>query len=292
MKKPSLTFGKSVLAVSLLALVAGIFSLYVGFRLARREFPDVTRLKSMYPQVIYQGKGQPVKVRLQNTPPPAWVRLDQISKAAVGAVVVSEDWAFYQHEGFDPNQLREAIHEDLKEGKFARGGSTITMQVVKNVFLSKEKTLWRKFKEFFLAVQLDRHVSKRKILETYLNIAEWGEGTFGMGRAANLYFHKPASELSPKEGAFLAMLLPSPKRYSQSFRNEALTPYARKTVNDILDKMERARYIDEAARDAEKMKPLSFESAAKIPSSESVEPSPGPEDENPERELEIQSDSG
>jgi monofunctional biosynthetic peptidoglycan transglycosylase len=198
------------------------------------------------------------------------VNLGEVSRSAVGAVIVSEDWAFYSHEGYDAKQIREAIKEDLEQGKFARGASTITQQVVKNVFLERDKNIWRKIKELYLAVQLEKSVGKKRILETYLNIAEWGEGVFGIRAAAQVYFQKHPSQLTAKEGAFLAMLLPSPKRYSQSFRAKQLTPYARRIIYSVLDKMTRAQYITSEEKSAELATPLSWEKLSEPPAA--VEP--------------------
>lgn len=264
LKNLRLTFGKIALLTTLVGIALGGAIAYLGYRFVEKEFPDVSVLKTKYPQITYRGPKKPLQVRLVSSPPAGWVRLDAISKPAMGAVVVSEDWAFFSHDGFDANQLKEAIKEDLADRKFSRGASTITMQVVKNVFLSQEKTLYRKAKEFVLAIRLDHHVSKRRILETYFNIAEWGEGIYGIGAAAQRYFGKHPSELTPREGAFLAMLLPSPKRYSQSFRDRKLTKFANKTVNSILEKMARANYITEETRDIELAKALSFEASAPL----------------------------
>jgi monofunctional biosynthetic peptidoglycan transglycosylase len=187
------------------------------------------------------------------------VSLGEISKEAVEAIVVSEDWAFYQHKGYDPNQIREAIKEKVEEGRALRGASTITQQVARNVFLTQERSTLRKVRELVLAVRMEEVLGKRRILEVYLNIAELGEGLYGVGAAAEFYFHKPASELTAKEGAFLAMLLPSPKRYSQSFRQKHLTEYAQDTVESILNKMEAAHYLTEEQKQEELARPLSFE---------------------------------
>lgn len=233
---------------------------------------DVRQLKTQFPVVIYQGKKSPPSVKLQGERPSHWVTLEQISKVAARAIIVSEDWAFYQHKGYDPNQIREAIKEDIEEGKFSRGASTITQQVVKNVFLSREKTLMRKLKEVYLAVEMEKVVGKKKILEVYLNIAEWGEGIFGIRSAARHYFSKDPSELTAKEGAFLAMLLPSPIRYSQSFRAKKLTRYASKTVRSILGKMVQAGYLTSEERMEELETPLSFEKGE-------AETSPGADEE-------------
>ena len=248
-----------VVILSILATLFGLFTMYSLYRWYQNEFPEVTLLNTQFPHVQYFGPKKPFKIQLKKTPPGSYVRLNQISSVAIGAVVVSEDWAFFQHDGIDTNQLKEALKEDLQKGKFKRGGSTITMQVVKNVFLTSEKTIYRKLKEVLLAMELDEKVQKKKILETYFNIAEWGEGIFGIQRAAYYYFQKPASSLSAKEGAFLAMLLPSPKRYSQSFRSKQLTRYAMKTIDNILQKMVQAGYLSAEELAAERTRPLAFE---------------------------------
>lgn len=254
-----ISFGRTVVFVTLLGLLTGVALLWGAIYLFQREFPDVAALSDRYVQITYQGKKEPVKVTLNRAPHAAYVRYGDISKAAIGAVIVSEDWSFFSHEGFDAEQLKEAIKEDFAERRFARGASTLTMQVVKNVFLSQEKSLWRKFKELILAVRLDRHVSKRKILETYFNMAEWGEGIYGIGPAAHHYFSKSPSQLTPREAAFLAMLLPSPKKYSQSFRSKKLTPFANRMIRSILKKMAKARYITEEDRAVALSTPLSWE---------------------------------
>lgn len=243
--------------------VAASVATWVGVdRFFRAEFPNVAVLKNHFPVVIYRGKKLPPEVRLQKARPTSWVNLADVSKVALGAVLVSEDWAFYQHKGYDVNQIREAIKEDLEEGRFARGASTITQQVARNVFLDKEKKLWRKIKELYLAVRLEEKVGKRRILETYLNIAEWGEGVYGIRQASQLYFGKEPSLLTSKEGAFLAMLLPSPIRYSQSYRARELTDFARESIDSILEKMVQARYLTVEEREAQRLVPLSFEKPA------------------------------
>jgi monofunctional biosynthetic peptidoglycan transglycosylase len=242
-------FGKALLVLAVLVSI-----IYLA-----ADVPGVNILKSQYPVVVYSGKGQPTTIKIQKERPPGWVSYGEVSRVAVGAIVVSEDWAFFQHKGYDMNQIKEAIREDWESGHFARGASTITQQVIKNVFLQKDKNLWRKLKEFYLATRIEEGVGKRRILEVYLNIAEWGEGIFGIGAASRYYFRKRPSELTAKEGAFLAMLLPSPIRYGQSFRAKRLTEYARETVTSILVKMCQARYLSPIERDAEIQTPLVFE---------------------------------
>lgn len=270
------------LSTLLILLLVG-FLCWQGYLFYHDTFPNTAILAKQYPIVRYKGPKAPFEVVMQKQKPAHWADLPEISKAAQGAVLVSEDWAFFQHKGYDPNQIKEAIEEDFSKGKISRGASTITQQVVKNVFLERDRTFWRKFKEFILAVRLERSVSKRKILETYFNIAEWGEGTFGIRAAAQFYFNKPPSELTAKEGAFLAMLLPSPKRYSQSFRAKTLTPYASKTIQNILRNMTRAGYLSEEERQIIASQPLSFESPAdSLEHPQVLEPEPDPEERGEE----------
>lgn len=239
-------FGSWVALTAFLSVVLSSVALLGGYQVFRAEFPDVSELNRRFPAVIYHGRGKPFEVTLRNQRPAGWTPLSQISRVAIGAVIVSEDWSFYSHKGYDAAAIREAIVEDLEKGSFVRGASTLTQQVAKNVFLEQDKTLWRKVREFWIALELEEKVGKRRILESYFNIAEWGEGIFGIRAAARHYFGKSPKELSAREGAFLAMLLPSPKKYSVSHRQGGLTRYARRTVSSILFKMSKARYISQS----------------------------------------------
>jgi monofunctional biosynthetic peptidoglycan transglycosylase len=138
-----------------------------------------------------------------------WVPFDDISRNLVAAVVTSEDGRFCSHHGVDWIEMRNAI-EDEEDGP-SRGASTITMQTVKNLFLWNSRSFIRKGLEIPMALSLDRLWSKRRILETYLNIAEWGEGVFGAEAAARTYFGKSAKQLDLREAALLAAALPNPK---------------------------------------------------------------------------------
>lgn len=235
--------------------------------------PRFADLKTQYPHVLYHGPSEPSEIVLKRFPPLGWAPLSQISKAAQGAILVSEDWAFYQHPGYDQKQMREVITESIESHQLKRGASTITQQVVRNIYLSKEKSLIRKVRELWMATKIEKVLTKNRILELYLNLAEFGEGTFGIGPASELYFHKKPAELSAKEGAFLAMLLPSPKRYAVSFKKHQLTPYARKTIHLILNKMVMANYLTEAEKSAEWLRPFPFETVinSSVPSDDSTE---------------------
>jgi monofunctional biosynthetic peptidoglycan transglycosylase len=237
----------------------------------------VAALKTDYPLVEFSQPGgklpAQVTVSLQKKRPPGWVSFSQISKHAIHAVIVSEDWSFFEHAGYDLEELKASFQKNLAKGMFARGGSTLTQQTVKNVFLSREKSLWRKIKELILALKMEEELSKTKILEVYFNVVEWDRGVYGISNASNHYFGKSPGTLNPKEAAFLAMLLPGPKKYSVSFHKRELTPFARSRIRDILGKMEKAHFISEEERTLWLNTPLSFENRAtltEIPSAETI----------------------
>lgn len=241
--------------------------------------PRLKDLKTQYPHVIYHGPKEPFEVEIKKTPPANWVSLGQISRSAQWAILISEDAAFYSHPGYDEKQIKEAIEESIESGKLKRGASTITQQVVKNVYLTQSKSLVRKVRELWLSTKVEKVLGKKRILEIYLNIAEWGEGIFGIARASEYYFHKHPSALTAKEGAFLAMLLPSPKKYSVSFRKKELTPYSRKIIHSILNKLVGANVLTPEQRTEEWKTPLSFEAIQSA-----VVPDPPTEDVDDEQD--------
>jgi monofunctional biosynthetic peptidoglycan transglycosylase len=218
---------------------------------------DVSVLQIEYPHVTFKKPDQ-VVVEIKKNKPKYWVELRSISPYARGAIVLSEDWAFFDHEGVDVEQMKVALSEMVDEGKF-RGASTITQQMVKNVFLSSSRTIWRKIHEIILAHKVDRLLSKNKILEIYLNSIEYGPGLYGIKAASQHYFKKLPSEIGPKESAFLAMLLPSPKRYYVSFSKKRLTKFANSRIKAILKKMRMGKVITAEQYDYELANPLSWE---------------------------------
>ncbi len=162
-----------------------------------------------------------------------WVPLSRIAPALRQAVLVSEDDMFYRHEGLDWEEIRAAWEQNLRRGRIRRGASTITQQVAKNLFLSPRKNLFRKLKEAVLALRLERTLKKRRILEIYLNIAEWGPGIFGAEAAAQRYFQKPAAELSWEEAVALAAILPSPLKHSP-LEPDRFTAFRQNWINQRL----------------------------------------------------------
>lgn len=165
--------------------------------------------------------------------------LKKISKHLQQAVIVTEDSAFYDHRGFDFMEIQRSFEKNLEQGRFARGGSTISQQLAKNLFLSSEKSLQRKMMEAVITVQLEKHLSKNEILERYLNVVQFGPKIYGVKEAAQFYFKKSPADLDLIESAWLAFLLPSPDKYSVSFFKKQLTPFARKRLRQIVTNMYR-----------------------------------------------------
>jgi monofunctional biosynthetic peptidoglycan transglycosylase len=147
-----------------------------------------------------------------------WVAYEQISEHLKRAVVASEDGRFLQHQGFDFNAIEIAWKKNLKQRKWVAGGSTISQQLAKNLFLSSEKTVGRKFQEALITLMLEKFLSKQRILEIYLNIIEWGNGIFGIEAAARHYFGVSASSLTPRQAAWLAAIIPNPRVYDTNRR--------------------------------------------------------------------------
>lgn len=145
----------------------------------------------------------------------SWVPLSRISPNLRRAVVMAEDGNFYNHYGIDYFEMRESIRKNMHKKRFARGFSTITMQLAKNLYLSRNKTIFRKALEILIALKMEQDLSKDRILEIYLNIIEWGPGVYGAEAAAQHYFRKTASALNAEESAFLAAIIPNPIRWGR-----------------------------------------------------------------------------
>jgi monofunctional glycosyltransferase len=148
-----------------------------------------------------------------------WTPSASIPPEMKWAVILAEDAGFYKHEGIDVKAIKNAIKYDLEKKSLARGASTITQQVAKNLFLSREKTLTRKVKELYLAKRMEQELSKGRIIELYLNVIELGPMVYGIGHGARYYFGKDASQLSPRECAFLAAMLPGPRLAYNPYKN-------------------------------------------------------------------------
>lgn len=142
-----------------------------------------------------------------------WVPYNRISKNLKRAVISAEDTKFNAHEGFDWEGIQKAYEKNLKKGKLVAGGSTISQQLAKNLFLSTKRTPWRKLEEAIITLMLEQMMSKRRIFEIYLNVIEWGNGVFGAEAAARHYFNTTAANLGAYQSARLAAMIPNPRYY-------------------------------------------------------------------------------
>ncbi|MDP2276656.1 MAG: monofunctional biosynthetic peptidoglycan transglycosylase [Nitrospirota bacterium] len=203
---------KKVCWILVVFLISGI-SAYLYF-----SFPDIESLKRHNPKKTSfmeyrerEWKRQGKKYRIQQK----WVPVSQISPYLIKAVLIAEDDKFWSHEGFDYEAMQKAMEKDIKAGKFKAGGSTISQQLAKNLYLSPSKNPMRKMEEAVITWRMEKILSKKRILELYLNVAEWGDtGIFGIEAAAGHYYGKSASALTPEESARLASVLPNPRKYN------------------------------------------------------------------------------
>ena len=186
------------------AYAAYIYLSLPDVRVLRSENPDSTAFMRLREREAH-GQGRPV-VKDQR-----WVPYARISPQLKRAVIVTEDAAFWQHEGIDYEQLRDAVETNWERGEFARGASTITQQLAKNLYLSPSKNPIRKLKELLITRRLEFELSKQRIFEIYLNVIEWGDGVWGADAAARRYFNKSAAELGPAESALLAGAIANPR---------------------------------------------------------------------------------
>jgi monofunctional biosynthetic peptidoglycan transglycosylase len=163
-----------------------------------------------------------------------WVSLKRVPRTAINAVIVAEDGMFWSHEGFDWFEFQESLKRNLSEGKAVRGASTITQQLVKNLYLSPSKDPIRKLKEWILTWWIELNLSKARILEIYLNVIEWGPGVYGIEAGSEYQFGKPVGELTREECARLAAVIPSPRRYRATAERGFVPRYSRM----ILERMD------------------------------------------------------
>jgi monofunctional biosynthetic peptidoglycan transglycosylase len=207
-------------------------------------FPDVAKLAKERPETTAfmeqrkrelrkQGKSDELEWR--------WVAYGRISPSLRRAVLVAEDNEFYEHQGVDTKAMKEAFERNWKRGRITHGGSTITQQLAKNLYLSPSRNPLRKVREYFIARALEKHLTKKRILEIYLNVVEMGERTYGAEAGARHHFGKSAAALSPGEAALLAGCLPNPRVMNPSNPNKRLR--ARQRM--ILSRMRRWGYAFE-----------------------------------------------
>jgi monofunctional biosynthetic peptidoglycan transglycosylase len=206
------SLGRALLAVAALLLAAA-----AGSALLWHALPDPAPLARQNPRttaLIEQRRAEARARRQPFRPWQVWTPLERISPRMVDAVILSEDATFYGHQGFDWEALKEAARRDLSTRRFSVGGSTLSQQLAKNLWLGTEKSLLRKGKEAILTAKLERALAKRRILALYLNVVEFGDGVFGVEAGARSRFQVGAAGLSTAQAVVLASLLPAPRKIS------------------------------------------------------------------------------
>ena len=209
--------------LSVFAAVVGVFIAYLTYLTV--SLPSVEFLRSRNPDTTSLMAARAAEARSKREEPKHvqyWVPLNEVSERVLQAVRMGEDAAFFSHSGFDFHEIRESVRKNFQRGEYARGASTITQQLAKNLFLSTEKSLHRKLKEAILTYRLENALSKKRILELYLNVIEWGDGIYGVEAAARTYFGKPAAYLDAAEAAFLAAMISNPRRLNPAKRFDSL----------------------------------------------------------------------
>lgn len=197
-----------VFSVAVLAVFIAIQFVYPDVSKLRKENPGKTAFME-YREEEWAGEGKRYKITQ------TWVPYRAISPYLVKAVLIGEDDKFWQHEGFDYEAMQKAMEKDIKARKFKLGGSTISQQLAKNLYLSPSKNPLRKIREAVITWRMERALTKKRILEIYLNVAEWGDrGIFGIEAAARSYYGKSAAALGPEEAARLAAVLPNPRKFN------------------------------------------------------------------------------
>ncbi|MBI4473444.1 MAG: monofunctional biosynthetic peptidoglycan transglycosylase [Acidobacteria bacterium] len=247
---------KRLLAIgALLFLIVGA---YTGVSLA--TLPDVQTLKSKNPTVTALMEQRAHERGSKVRPIRTWVSYNNISPHLRNAVIVAEDGAFFQHSGYDIHELKESVRRNWRERRFARGASTITQQLAKNLYLSTSKNPLRKIKEFFIAQDMERFLSKQRIFEIYLNVIEWGDGIYGIEPAAQNYYGKSAGEVLPEEAAILAAMIPNPRRYTP-VRN---LKYLESRKGVILKRLVSYKYLSQQEYEAALARPIAFRQLSEV----------------------------
>jgi monofunctional biosynthetic peptidoglycan transglycosylase len=224
-----------------------------------------------------EAGGKPFTLRWQ------WRPLGQISRYLRAAVIYAEDYNFYRHDGVDWRAIEHAVSADWNKGAMSVGGSTITQQLAKNLYLSPRRSMIRKLRELLIAYALEDHLSKQRILELYLNVVEWGDGVFGAEAAARTWFHHPAQSLTPAEAVRLAVALPNPIARAPDIRGAELTKKAVRLIRllrmqGLIDASQERTAFDEVGAPGERVLPdhASGEAATTRPGPAAAAP-PDPE---------------
>jgi len=233
---------RKLLKIAFWSCLAGLLIMAVLAGYEIKTWPDVADLARHNPGTtafmeLYKARqareGRSPRVQWR------WVPYARISPNLKAALLVSEDINFFSHHGFDRTEMEDSISEAWKKRDFPRGASTLTQQLAKNLWLSPSRNPWRKVKEALLTVQLEKDLGKKRILELYLNVVEFGPGIYGAEAASRAYFARSSADLTDTEAAELVAGLPSPDRWHPGTGSRA----ARKRVAIILRRMRRARFV-------------------------------------------------
>ncbi|MCS6816243.1 MAG: monofunctional biosynthetic peptidoglycan transglycosylase [Blastocatellia bacterium] len=194
---------------------------------------QVIRFRTIAPRMTALMRQRAEEARARGQVPKrvhVWIPYERLSPHLVRAVLAGEDPRFFVHHGFDWGQIREALKENLEEGEIVRGASTITQQLAKNLFLSTSRNPLRKVHEAVITVELEAILGKRRILELYLNVIEWGDGIYGAEAAARHYFGISAAHLTPEQAAFLAAIIPNPRETYNPAKHPARVERRRRII--------------------------------------------------------------
>jgi len=262
-----------------LKTVVFLLGAFLLFEILTIPFASIMALQSINPretalmrQRVDEAEDEEKPLKIVQT----WIPISRLPRHVLDAIVVAEDGTFYEHGGFDWYEVQESLERNLEEGRVARGGSTITQQLAKNLFLSTSKDPVRKLKEAVITVLMEGRLSKQRILELYVNLIEWGRGIFGIEAAARTYFGKSAAALSLEEATRLAAVIPSPLRH----RPDANSRYVLRRKAIVLNRMAARRQIittttgEEDTSRSREQSPQGEDSAIAPPQPAPLEPAP------------------
>jgi monofunctional biosynthetic peptidoglycan transglycosylase len=240
---------KKILLISLVGVILIFLTFTCTFFISLPKVSHLAKENPTTTAIIEQRKREAKQKGKKLIIQQKWVKFEFIPKILKDTVRVSEDAGFYQHTGIDFFELKEAIKKNWQKGAKARGGSTITQQLAKNLFLSTKKSYYRKIKEFFIAKKLEKSLTKNRIFTIYLNIIELGKGIYGVEAASEFYFQKSVDKLNLIEIVRLVSVLPKPLRVTPLSNSR----YLKWRANLLLDRLIKYDYISQAEYDQAKI---------------------------------------
>ncbi len=237
-KVKKFVFRRKVLSLFIflaIIIAIGIINFYTSLPDVRTLTNGIPENTSMMTQRIEENKERGKILIIKRK----WAPFPQIPDLLIKTIIVSEDIDFYNHKGIDFYELKESIKKNIMTGKKSRGGSTITQQLAKNLFLTTKKSYYRKIREIFIAKRLEKHLSKNRILELYLNIIEFGHGIFGIGAASDFFFNKRVDQLESFEIIRLIAVVPKPLRVTPLSNSK----YLKWRANLLIERLYRSKSI-------------------------------------------------